>query len=256
MTTKDDGVLRGFTSGATRDTGEGKLAFHGFLSPSVIHQYARYMNMNRLQSDGKLRDSDNWQKGIPMPVYVESEWRHHFDFWSEAMAYLKDQGFDRRELMAAACGALFNIMGFIHEWLKENPEVRFDDDEPTDEMRERQLKVEKAKEDSHPMDLPPVINSYTQREKILFPNGETAEFLNMFDMKDDSQIGVDLHVEMEEELEPQIETFDTVEVGESCMTCRFDKVETECPPCRDCIQKERMIGEAYTLWMENRDTTL
>jgi hypothetical protein len=58
--TDDDGVLRSFDTGATRDTGGNKLVFNKFLSAQAIEQYCRYMNMNRLQSDGKLRDGDNW----------------------------------------------------------------------------------------------------------------------------------------------------------------------------------------------------
>ncbi len=63
--TKDDGPKRTFETGATRDTGDDKLKFDGFLSASVIKRYAEYMHKNRIQSDGSLRDPDNWQKGIP-----------------------------------------------------------------------------------------------------------------------------------------------------------------------------------------------
>jgi len=145
MTTKDDGTLRGFTSGATRDTAEGKLVYTGFYSPFVMRQFARFMNMNRLQSDGKLRDADNWQKGIPASVYIESLGRHFMEFWEETekrKCFSSD--WPRQSdvaLIAAACGMMFNIQGYVLEWLKKNPEVRFDEDEPTPEMRERQEKI-------------------------------------------------------------------------------------------------------------------
>jgi hypothetical protein len=146
MAIKDDGVQRSFDTGATRDTSEGKLDYDGFLSPQVLRQYARYMNMNRLQSDGKLRASDNWQKGIPMDVYRKSAWRHFFDYWENARVYNDDEfAQDSIELMAACSGLLFNIMGYMHEWLKKHPEVLFDTDEPTEEMRERQAKIEEDK---------------------------------------------------------------------------------------------------------------
>jgi len=74
-------VIRRFDTGATRDTDEGKLDFEGFLSPLVLERYAQYMNKHRKQSDGKLRDSDNWQKGIPLKAYIKSLWRHFFDLW-------------------------------------------------------------------------------------------------------------------------------------------------------------------------------
>jgi len=147
MTIKDDGNMRSFDTGATRDTAEGKLAYNGFYSPFVMRQFARFMNMNRLQSDGKLRDANNWQKGIDMSVYRESLSRHYQEFWEEVE--LKDKMSDMMsrtgdiKLMAAACGIMFNIQGYVLEWLKRNPEVRFDDDEPTPEMAERKKKLAK-----------------------------------------------------------------------------------------------------------------
>lgn len=151
MGTKDDGILRGFDTGATRDTAEGKLAYNGFYSPFVMRQFARFMNMNRLQSDGKLRDANNWQKGIPMDVYRESLSRHYQEFWVEvekrdSMGDVPNPRGSDVDLMAAACGMMFNIQGYVLEWLKKNDEVRFDDDEPTAEMKERQLLVDSKKE--------------------------------------------------------------------------------------------------------------
>jgi hypothetical protein len=135
---KDDGVLRSFESGATRDTGGNKLVYDKFLSPGVIKQFAKYMNMNRLQSDGKLRAGDNWQKGIPMDVYEESEGRHHHEAW-EFFRQINHRDRDGMvEGVGAMCGILFNVMGWLHEWLKANPMVDFDGDEPTFEMKERQ----------------------------------------------------------------------------------------------------------------------
>ena len=138
MTTKDDGVLRSFDTGATRDTAEGKLDYEGFLSPTVLRQYARFMNMNRLQSDGKLRDSDNWQKGIDMDVYMKSGFRHFFEWWEAHRDVVHSNRIDK---VAAICGLMFNCMGYLHEWLKDNNEVRFDADEPTKEMAERQKNI-------------------------------------------------------------------------------------------------------------------
>ena len=75
-------VVRTFDTGANRDVDEGKLDFEGFLSPTVLKAYAEYMHKNRTLRDGSLRDSDNWQKGIPIPVYMKSMYRHFFDVWS------------------------------------------------------------------------------------------------------------------------------------------------------------------------------
>ena len=71
--------MRKFNTGATRDVDNDKLDFEGFLSPTVLIRYAEYMHTHRKQSDGALRDSDNWQKGIPKEVYMKSMWRHFMD---------------------------------------------------------------------------------------------------------------------------------------------------------------------------------
>jgi hypothetical protein len=133
----DDKVMRSFDTGATRDTAEGKLDYEGFLSPAVLKQYAKYMNMNRLQSDGQTRDSDNWQKGIPQDEYMKSGYRHFYEWWA-GHRYGDSPMIDRKPTMAALCGLLFNIMGYMHEELKRHPEVDFDGDEPTPEMKKRQ----------------------------------------------------------------------------------------------------------------------
>jgi len=110
----DDGTKRTFDTGATRDTGDDKLRFDGFLSASVLKRFAEYMHENRVQSDGSLRDPDNWQKGIPLPVYIDSGWRHFFDWWGETRGIKSEDG-----LEIALCGLMFNTMGYLHELLKQ-----------------------------------------------------------------------------------------------------------------------------------------
>lgn len=106
--------MRTFETGATRDSEENKNDYEGFLSPLVIKRYGDYMHKHRLQADGKLRDSDNWQKGIPKDAYMKSGWRHFVDWWCE------HRGFPSREgIEDALCALLFNIMGYLHEILKE-----------------------------------------------------------------------------------------------------------------------------------------
>jgi hypothetical protein len=107
---------RVFETGANRDTDEGKLDFEGFLSPLVLERYAQYMHKNRKLKDGSLRDSDNWQKGIPIPVYMKSAWRHFFAVWKN---YRDGNLYQNQE---DACALMFNIMGMLHELLKNKPE--------------------------------------------------------------------------------------------------------------------------------------
>lgn len=106
--------MREFLTGATRNNDDEKLDFEGFLSPLVLEEYAKYMHTHRLQDDGKLRQSDNWQKGIPKEAYIKSGWRHFFDWWTEHRGNQSREGIER-----AICGLLFNSMGYLHEHLKE-----------------------------------------------------------------------------------------------------------------------------------------
>lgn len=106
--------MRQFKTGATRDNDENKNDYEGFLSPLVIKAYGDYMTKHRKQADGKLRASDNWQKGMPKDCYIKSAWRHFHDWWME------HRGFGSREgIIDALCGLLFNVMGYLHEILRE-----------------------------------------------------------------------------------------------------------------------------------------
>lgn len=102
--------MREFETGATRDSEEGKFDYEGFLSPLVLERFAAYMHEHRKQADGKLRDSDNWQKGIPRDAYMKSAWRHFFAWWKGHR-----QG---RVGHDDLCALMFNVMGYLHEELK------------------------------------------------------------------------------------------------------------------------------------------
>ena len=114
--TKDDGKTRLFTSGAIRDTAAGKPDYDGFISPLVLEAFGTYMEFNRLLPNGATRDSDNWQKGIPMDVYMKSGWRHFIDWWRAHRGYTIKEG-----IVWALCGLLFNVQGYLHEFLRQNP---------------------------------------------------------------------------------------------------------------------------------------
>jgi hypothetical protein len=120
--------LREFDTGATRDTDEGKLDYEGFLSPLVLEEFGKYMNSHRVQADGKLRDSDNWQKGIPLTAYMKSGWRHFFDAWKEHRLGERTSEW----MIECLCAVLFNVMGYLHEVLKAKAEVtlKFSDLKP------------------------------------------------------------------------------------------------------------------------------
>ena len=116
--------VRQFKTGATRDsgvdpkTGLPKLAYNGFFSARVLKRRAEYMNKHRVQADGSLRAPDNWKKGIPQSVYLESLTRHVMDL------LLLHEGVGGVDLQETLCAISFNSDGFLHEVLKEDEEVR------------------------------------------------------------------------------------------------------------------------------------
>jgi len=110
-------LMRQFDSGATRNLDESKLDFEGFLSPLVLERFAQYMHAHRQQADGVLRDSDNWQKGIPQVAYMKSGFRHFFDWWKEHRGISTEEGLEE-----ALCALLFNVQGYLHEHLKAKTE--------------------------------------------------------------------------------------------------------------------------------------
>lgn len=108
--------IRTFATGANRNQDKSKHDFDGFLSPLFLEAFGTYMHFNRLLDDGSVRDSDNWQKGIPLDVYRKSGWRH----WLDVVRVM--QGYSIGEnLIWAACGLVFNLQGIIVESIKKNP---------------------------------------------------------------------------------------------------------------------------------------
>lgn len=119
----ESGAMRKFDSGATRDTDEAKPDFEGFFSPSVLTRRAEYMNKHRVQADGSVRDSDNWQKGMPPEVYMKSAFRHFMDWWTlhrHVVCEDHTPSAEMRDLCEEAiCALMFNAEGYLHELLKD-----------------------------------------------------------------------------------------------------------------------------------------
>lgn len=122
-------VVREFATGANRDRVDGKLDFRGFVSPKALRRFGAFMNKNRRLADGSLRDSDNWKKGIPISVYIESLIRHGNEFHESIEEAIDGAGIEKIASMAAndarllaaddiACALLFNIQGYLHERIK------------------------------------------------------------------------------------------------------------------------------------------
>jgi hypothetical protein len=114
--------MRGFETGATRSSDAGRDDPEGYLSPLVIDRFNQYMTKHRKQADGQLRDSDNWQRGMPLATYMKGMWRHFLHLWT------RHRGHPVRDPLAAAdieedlCAMLFNVQGYLHETLKKRLE--------------------------------------------------------------------------------------------------------------------------------------
>jgi len=92
-----------------------KLDFEAFLCPLVLKRYAEYLNANCMQTDGTPRDGDNWQKGIPLAVYIKSKFRHFMDTW---LLHRGRHSHVSVDIETSLCAELFNTMGYLHEVLK------------------------------------------------------------------------------------------------------------------------------------------
>lgn len=108
-----------FDTGATRSEDVVRDDPEGYLSPLFMEMYFRYMTKNRVQADGAVRDSDNWQKGIPIARYMKGLWRHFFHLWT------RHRGWDVTDPLAAddieedMAAMFFNLQGYAHEYLKD-----------------------------------------------------------------------------------------------------------------------------------------
>lgn len=108
---------RQFSTGASRDTEQGKNDYEGCLSPLVLEAFGDYMRKHTTMADGSTRESDNWQKLFGEEHYsvcLKSAWRHFMDLWKEHRGYGSRDG-----LEAALAGILFNIMAYWHKLLIE-----------------------------------------------------------------------------------------------------------------------------------------
>jgi hypothetical protein len=112
--------MREFKTGATRDSDNKKLDYEGFLSPIALKRYAEYLHKHRTQADGQERDSDNWQKGMPIAVYMKSLLRHVIEMWTFHRETLEAgwSGDKTEQFRDIICAVIFNAFGYLFEDLK------------------------------------------------------------------------------------------------------------------------------------------
>ncbi len=116
---QQESKMRTFETGATRDSEDGKYDYEGYLSPLVLNRYAQYMHEHQKQSDGKIRASDNWQKGIPLSAYMKSLWRHLMQLWGSHRFPKLLASSNPKEKEDTLCAIIFNASGYLHEFLKK-----------------------------------------------------------------------------------------------------------------------------------------
>jgi len=117
--------MREFSTGATRDNDGGKIDYEGFLSPIVLERYGQYMHKHRVQADGKLRDSDNWQKHFGenhFAVCMKSLYRHFVDLWFLHRGFKRYDDKDNHLLTKdeVLSAIIFNCVAYMDKILKDN----------------------------------------------------------------------------------------------------------------------------------------
>jgi hypothetical protein len=112
-------AMNTFETGATRSEDVVRDDPDGYLSPYFLDRYFKYMTKHRVQADGAVRESDNWQKGIPLERYMKGLWRHFFHMWQ------RHRGVEVTDPLAAdsieedMMAMMFNLQGYAHEYLKD-----------------------------------------------------------------------------------------------------------------------------------------
>jgi len=114
-----DSGVRSFLTGATRSSDAGRYDPEGFLSPIVIERFSEYMNRNRVLPNGNLRDSDNWQEGIPHSAYMKGLWRHFLHLWTRYRGFRVQDTEAAQDMEEDLCAVLFNAQGMLFEMLKD-----------------------------------------------------------------------------------------------------------------------------------------
>lgn len=112
-------LVRIFESGATRSPDVGRYDPEGYLSPIVLERFSEYMNAHRVQSDGSLRDSDNWQRGMTRDSYMKGLWRHLLHLWTRHRGYKVMDPKAAADAEEDLCALLFNVQGMLFEILKD-----------------------------------------------------------------------------------------------------------------------------------------
>lgn len=111
-------AVRIFETGATRSNDALRDDPEGYLSPIVIDRFNQYMTRHRVQPDGRVRASDNWQLGMPLDTFVKGLWRHFLHLWTRHRGFPVRDSHAAEDIEEDLCAILFNAQGYLHELLK------------------------------------------------------------------------------------------------------------------------------------------
>jgi len=113
--------MRRFPAGAIRDTDKDKIDPEGFESPIVMRRFCEFMDKHRILSDGTIRGSDNWQKGMPIAQYIKSLDRHVLEakLWARGYGVSPRSKSDPQDIEEVLCAIRFNVSGMLFEILSQ-----------------------------------------------------------------------------------------------------------------------------------------
>lgn len=111
-----------FDTGATRSEDTVRDDPEGYLSPLFMEMFFQYMTKHRVQADGEVRESDNWQKGIPLDRYMKGAWRHFFHLWQRHRGWEVTDELAADSIEEDMAALFFNLQGYAHEYLKNRQE--------------------------------------------------------------------------------------------------------------------------------------
>lgn len=111
-------LVRAFDTGATRSQDAMRDDPEGYMSPLVEQRFCEYMTKHRLQPDGSVRDSDNWQKGLPFATYMKGLKRHLQHLWLRYRGWPVNDPKAAVDIEEDLCALMFNVQGYLFEVLK------------------------------------------------------------------------------------------------------------------------------------------
>ena len=116
-------VMEQFGTGATRSDTSRRNDPEGYLSSIAIERYCEYMTKHRVQADGSIRDSDNWQKGMPFGRALKGLWRHLMHLWIRHRGFNPSDEFAAADMEEDLCAIMFNTQVMLHQLVKDRMET-------------------------------------------------------------------------------------------------------------------------------------